>query len=60
MNEIVLTIVTSNESKVLDSIENLTVPSTIFYSSIRLDPLEELQLLKVAGSFPFRRQITAM
>jgi len=37
-----------------------TVPSTIFYSSIRLDPLEELQLLKVAGSFPFRRQITAM
>jgi hypothetical protein len=46
--------------KFLTRLKNLTVPSTIFYSSIRLDPLEELQLLKVAGSFPFRRQITAM
>jgi hypothetical protein len=52
MNEIVLTIVTSNESKILDSIEKLNCSIYHFYSSIRLDPLEELQLLKVAGSFP--------
>ena len=54
MNEIVLTIVASYESKAFDSIEKLYCSSYHFLFLNTVSPLHELQLLKVTGSIQMR------